>query len=47
MKETAGLEKASENAAGSERTPQYNQYKVERKESGEPDKKEEKSIGWC
>ena len=29
MKENAGLEKASENAAGSDRTSQYNQYKGE------------------
>ena len=29
MKENVGLEKASENAAGSDRTSQYNQYKGE------------------
>ena len=47
MKENAGLEKASENAAGSDRTSQYNQYKGEEERERRARQKGGKSIGWC
>lgn len=44
MKENAGLEKASENAAGSDRTSQYNQYKDEEERERRARQKEDSPL---